>query len=191
MIRYRIYIIFSIIIALGVSAIFLVSQGYYPVALVEGDFVSAYEFAREYRAATIYYQNLLKTYGAAFEEKEKISSADLELAVINSLIENNLIAKGARAETGEDFEYLLENKLSKFVGDAELEKAALALYGLEGNEFREDVLIPQAEREILAGRLFLRGEKIEDWLASTKQAAQVIIFSPQFEWNGESVVTQQ
>jgi len=186
--RYRIYIIFSVIIALGLGGVFLVSGGYYPIAVVGGDLITARRFLGEYRAASIYYQNILKTYNPVFEEEE-LAAADLQLAVVNSLIEKSLIAKGARSEAGNDFKYLIDNKLEKFTGDTELERAALALYGLNKREFHKGVLIPQAEREILAGRLFLRGEKIEDWLRETKQTAQVVIFSPRFEWNGEAVVS--
>ena len=99
-----------------------------------------------------------------------------------------MISKGAKIETGDDFDYLVSSKLEKFSGDEELGRAAETLYGLTAKEFESDLLRPQAEREILAGRLYLRGEKLEDWLRDAKAAASVIIFSPQFKWDGERVI---
>lgn len=190
MTRYRIYIIFSLVVGVGLLAILLVSWGYYPVATVNGDFISARQLSHEFGAASLYYKNLLQTYRPALKDAEQLSASDLQLAVLNSLIEKSLISKAVRQETGEDFAYLLENKLSRFLGDEELEIAAANLYGLSGEEFRGDVLVPQAEREILAGRLFLRGEEIEDWILKAKAAARVTLFSPNFEWTGEAVTSR-
>lgn len=186
--HYRIYIFFSLIVAAGLTGIFLVSQGYYPIALVENDLISARRFVEEYTAASFYYKNVLKTYGSALRDVPRLTPSDLRLAVMNGIVEKVLISKGAKLETGEDLDYLISNKLAKFAGDEKLGEAVEALYGLTRKEFERDILIPQAEREILAGRLFLRGENLEDWLRKAKAAARVIIFSPQFGWNGEAVV---
>lgn len=188
--RYRIYIIFSLIIAGGLIAVSLVSSGYYPVLMVNGDFISAKRFLREYRAATIYYENLLKTYSQGIGDEEKLGPDELQLAVINSLIEKSLIADGARDEAGDDFGYLLGNKLENVSVDKELEKAITSLYGMNRDEFILAVMVPQAEREILAGRIFLRGEKIDDWIADAKKDANVIIFSPNFKWDKEKIISK-
>ena len=168
----------------------LVSLGYYPVLIINSDFISAKQFIREYHAAVIYYENLLKTYNQNIGEEEKLGPEDLQLAVINSLIEKSLIADGARDEAGDDFSYLLKNKLKNISVDKELEKAITSLYGMSRDEFILAVIVPQAEREILAGRIFLRGERIGDWIADAKKEANVIIFSPNFKWNKERVISK-
>ena len=37
--------------------------------------------------------------------------------------------------------------------------------------------MPQAKREILMGRLYLKGEKYEDWVAQKRKEAAVSIYS--------------
>jgi len=187
--RYKIYIIFAFIVAAGLAAAFLVSRGHYPAALVDGELISANRFALDYSAASLYYQNLLKTYGPAVQGGE-LNPMDLELAVMNQLIDESLIKEGAAREVGGDLQYLLENKLSKFRDDANLSRAAAAIYGLDENNFASEVLIPQATRDILAGRLFLRGQKIEDWLLAARKSARVVIFSRKFRWDGEKAVVR-
>ena len=127
-------------------------------------------------------------YGDALRDTPRLTPLELQLAVINGLVEKVLISNGAKFETGGDFDYLISNKLEKFSGDLQLGRAAETLYGLTAKELERDLLVTQAEREILAGRIFLRGEKIEDWLSDAKAAARVIIFSPSFKWNGEQVI---
>lgn len=187
--RYKPYIIFFTIAILGFGIMTLIYGGYYPIAVVNGSFLSAKSFAGEYNATSLYYQNLLKINPNYAGETAQTPASDLQLAAINNLIEQSLIANGARKEAGADFNYLLNNKLDKFSGvkPEKLDKAVKTLYGLNADDFRGIVLIPQAEREILEGRLFLKGEKIEDWLMNAKKTAKVMILSAQFFWNGDSV----
>ncbi len=186
--RYRIYIIFLIIVSVGLSGLFLVSRGYYPIALVDGEFVSARRFVDDYNAALLYYNNFLKTYKPNAEESEKISPSDLQLAVIGNIIERVLISHAARKEAGSDLDVLIAGKIDKYLGDPQLAQAASALYGWNMEDFKKNVLVPQAEREILLGRFFLRAQNFETWFSETKRSVTVYIFSPRFEWNGEAVV---
>ncbi len=185
--RYRVYIFFSIIIATGLGAIFFVSQGYYPIAVVDGNFISAKRFAAEYTAVFIYNENLLKTSSSTPLDSKSLSPEDLQLTVMNGIIEKVLISRGAKDESGKEFDYLVQNKLDKFFKEMGSENVSASLYGLSNNEFEDNVLVPRAEKEILAGRLYFQGEKIEDWLRKAKAAASVIIFSPRFGWNGQEV----
>ncbi|MDO8537121.1 MAG: hypothetical protein Q7R94_02655 [bacterium] len=189
--RYKPYIIFVVMMAAGFTLIIVVSQGYYPIALVHNTLISARTFSLEYHAASLYYQNMVKTYKPLLENDGELASIDLEAGALDQLIEDSLVRDGARLEVGSDLDNLVENKLSKYSDDVELEKAASVLYGLGKDNFWRMVLIPQATREVLAGRLFLRGEQIDDWLVSTKKSARVIIFSPQFKWDGEKIAVSK
>lgn len=187
--RYRIYLLFSLVVGAGLAAAILVSMGYYPIALVNGGFITARQFVEDYAAISSYYGNFLEANGLAKDERG-LAPVELELAALNGLIEKRLIGEGARAEAGEDFGHLILKKLENFMRDTETQKAAEML-GLGEEEFEDLVLLPEAEKEILAGRLFLRGEKFEDWLKTAKLEARVIIFSPRFSWNGGAVVLEQ
>lgn len=185
--RYRIYIIFSAIVSAGLLAVLLISLGHYPIMMVNGDFISAGHFLREYRAASRYYGNFLQTYESAAKGEEKLSERDIQLIVLDGLVEKSLISSGAKKAVGNDLSGLVSKKLQGIVGDQKLESMAASLYGLSGGEFTRDVLVPQAEREILAGRLFLNGENINDWLLGARNSASVITFSSGFSWNGTFV----
>ncbi|RJP44345.1 hypothetical protein C4587_02095 [Candidatus Parcubacteria bacterium] len=182
MIRYRPYAIFLGLVLAGLAAFFLASEGYYPVLLVGDRFVSARRFSRGYDAASTYYRNLVETYDPGAPAEEKLKPEDIQLSVLEQLVENVLVAEEAERRVGNEFSALVRSKVQKFGDDPELEKAAAVLYGLHYRDFEDFVLVPQAEREILAGRLFLEGEKLEAWLEEAKKSARVVMFSSAFKW---------
>ncbi len=186
--KFKAYTILVLMVAAGFAAAFLVSQGYYPIVFVGDDFISAKRFAQSYSAASLYYENLVKTYGPVVPG-DRIKPLDLELAVMNQLIDESLIREGAQREVGSDLAYLVENKLSRLKDDAELSRAAAILYGLNQDDFVSEVLTPQATRDVLVGRLFLRGEKVDSRLIAARKSARVTIFSTKFRWDGERAVT--
>lgn len=185
--NYKPYIIFVSIMAAGICAVFLVSQGYYPVAMVQNSFVSERTFNEEYQAASLYYKNAMKTYGSLLNQSSTLSDMDIEVSVMDQIIEDRIIRDKAQKEVGGDLGELINSKVGKYASDENLAKAATALYGLNIKSFMANILVPQATREILTGRLSLRGEKIDEWLVSAKKSARVVIFSPQFRWDGERV----
>lgn len=174
-------------LAAGLSAAVLVSLGYYPIATVNGGFIWAKHFERDYVAISNYYKNFLKTRGETTGAPE-LSPKELEFAALNGLVEKRLVREGARTEAGKEFGALVSNKLEGFRRNSETEKLS-DVFGIKREELEEAILFPRAEREILAGRLFLRGEKLEDWLRETKAAASVVVFSSRFRWNGEEVIS--
>jgi hypothetical protein len=179
------------IAAFGILAaillVFLISSDFYPILVVNGSPVSARRFWKNYRAASFYQDNLVKTYGQG-REVQTTSGKDLEALVLNQLVEAELVSAGAKREAGGDLDYLLSGKLQKYDESQDLRNAAMSLYGMPYADFREEVLVPQAKRDILAGRLYLRGEDISDWLAREKQSARVSIFSKRFRWDGGKIV---
>jgi len=185
--RYKPYIVFLSFIAVGLGAFFLVSAGYYPILVVNNRIVSARTFWKDYQAASRYYQNIVKTYSQAISQENVLTSTDIQLSVLEQLIENNLVSKEVERQIGEDLSSLVKTKVDKFSEDKKLHEAVAQLYGFSFGDFQEEILIPQAEREILAGRLFLKGEKLDGWLVQAKKSARVILFSPKFHWNGEKL----
>ena len=185
--RYKHYIIFVTLIALGLAAFFLVSSGYYPVLSVNGKMVSARTFWKNYQAGTVYYENILQTYQPEIEKKDILSETDLKRSVLTQIIENNLVDQEVQRELGKDLDFLITNKLSDLGGQAKLQEAAQTLYGLPFSDFEEEILIPLAKQEILTGRLFLDGENLETWLTDNKKTSNIKIFSREFYWDGSEV----
>ncbi|MDP2598837.1 MAG: hypothetical protein Q8P49_03345 [Candidatus Liptonbacteria bacterium] len=188
--NYKPYIIFLVLIGAGIGIMFLISQGYYPIAVIQNSFLSERAVSEEYRAAATYYKNMVKTYGSLLNDSGTLADVDIKISVMDQIIEDMIIRDEARKELGGDLATLIDNKVSQYAGDETLAKAATALYGLNDKAFMANILVPQATREILMGRLFLKGEKIEDWLVSAKKSARVIIFSPQFKWDGKQVISE-
>ncbi len=184
--KYKSYLIFILIVGAGLSAMFLVSLGYYPIAVVNNHFINARTFLKNYEAASIYYQNFLKTY-AATSSLNILEPSELERAVLTQLIENSLVEDGASREAGAGLKNLIEEKVDKAASEPGLENAVKVLYGLNLEDFKKEILRPQAERDILTGRLFLKGEKIDDWLKKAKKSSRVIVLSGRFYWNGDDV----
>ena len=203
MTNYKLYIVFFVIIGLGTAAIYFVSAGYYPIAIVSGDIITANTFMSNYETASAYYMNFLKTYGSINSPQETstqnvvgsltpqtLTPSQIQKSVLAGLIENILIEKGARKEMGKELDRLVGEKVSQAVEIPEIEKAVRTIYGLSLDDFKRDILVPQAERDILTGSLFLKGQRIEDWLTAEKKSVSVVILSGKFYWNGEDVVSK-
>lgn len=184
--QYQTYILFIAIVAVGLTFTFLVLGGYYPIAMVEGTLVSAHTFNVEYAASTRYYQNMVKTYGS---QVPTLGTDDIKLLTMENIIENVLVAKAAQKEVGGDLNGLIQNKLSAYSSDASLLQAATGLYGFNKNDLWNLVLMPQAERDILSGRLFLKNQKFDDWLTQAKQSANISLFSGGLKWTPQGVAT--
>lgn len=186
--RNRAFLIFSVLVLSGMLAFVVVSLGYYPVALVGGTFITAKQFTKNYEAATVYYGNLLKGYTPGAPENKLLRPIEIQASVLDQLIENALVARGAEEEAGSDLAALVESKLGRVRIDEKLGDSARQLYGLAPDDFRNEILVPQAKTEILSGRLFLKGEKIGAWIARARSERRVIIFSPKLSWAGGRVV---
>lgn len=185
--RQKPYFVFLGMIISGLFLIFLILAGWYPVAFVNGTMVTARRFALEYKANDSYSRRVLEKYGAEAFGSAPPTPAEIEASSMQKIIEDILVQDGAKREVGSDLGALVENKLNQIKIDSDLQKAASELYGYHKNDFWNFVLVPQAKADILAGRLFLRGEKLEDWLKTAKKSSTVFIFSSQFHWDGEKV----
>lgn len=187
--RYKMYAAFLILIVGGIIFASVVTGERYPILLVNNHPVSARQFATNYRAASLYYDNVLKTYKIEGSELPRsLGREELELKVLNQLVEAVLVDLGVRKEVGKDVDELVAAKIEHYERDETLTRASEALYGLSFEEFRSEVLVPQAKKDILSGRLFLRGEVFENWVRGARANARIIIFSNRFRWDGENVV---
>ena len=184
--QYKMYALLIALVAVGVGIFTLVTLGYYPVAVVGSSFINAHQFNRNYKAMVIYATAIEKMDPASTTARENFSPDKIQSLVLEDLIEQKIIAKKLAAEAGQELPELIATRVNKFENDNGLQKAAEGLFGLSYDEFKEEVLIPQARRDILTGRLFLNGQSFDVWLKDTKKNTNVYIFSPHLKWDKEN-----
>ncbi len=141
-----------------------------------------------YQAALVYYQNILKGVGAA-SSTPRVTQTELAVDVLDTLVEASLIDAGARAEVGSDITSLVENKISQYDNNTTLQQGIRTAYGLSYPDFRREVLVPQAEKDILASRLLFKNQKIDDWIVAARRSAKITLLSPKFRWDGGEVTS--
>lgn len=187
-------ILAGLLAAVSVFGGYLVVSKSYPVALVNSRPIALKFFEKDLSASVNYYKKFLETYrdgsSGAFSLDLKTRSG-IKRLLLEKLIEESLIRSELEKRLSEtEIKDIVGRKIEEAAANADLEKGAEILYGFSLEEFREKVLAPQAEREILEARLFLEKENFDDWLKKEKAAANVMIFIGGFSWNGEGVVVK-
>ncbi len=182
---------FPLLIFFGILAIlFAVSVvgGYYPVALVNGRWITAATFWHNRDAAFLFEQRRLSLEAGREVELDENHRMVLQTGVLERLIENSLIHDRAEQEIGSDFSLLVQQKIAQYARDSQLADISENLYGLTKEGFIDYVLVPQAEKDLLSGRFLLKDESLPVWLRAEKLSARVLIFSPAYRWSGGRLV---
>ncbi len=160
----------------GVAVFSVTEGGLYPVAVVNGGFIMARDFDKMAQSAEFFYSRALDTYNKGKVEGEQSENLrrEVEKATLDKLIERKLIAVELKSRLAERAEVSVDKKLLT-VENQNLEGAARDLYGLSIADFREMVLRPEAEREVL--RDIFRSENVsfESWLEAAKSGASTIV----------------
>ncbi len=184
--------LFSLILVgiIGIISFLIITQSY-PVALVNWRPISFQTFKKNSAAALYYYQKVSETYNlnnAVIIDSLGVKQ-EVERAVLDKLIENILIHQELKERfKNNEMKRMVENKIEEAIKGKNIEKEVKILYDLSLDEFKERLLKPQAEQEILAGRLLLENKNFDDWLKETKLKAKVIILLPNFEWKDGRVI---
>lgn len=180
------------IIGFGLTSFYLINSGLYPVAFVNFHTISAKTLEKDYDAALRYFHNALLTYGSdpsILEQKD--SKKEIKRAALNKLITDRLIYKEVKKRLGRDLNNITEKIISQNVDSSKLEQAVKEIYGLRLDEFKKQVLVAQAHREILEGRMFMNDENFDEWLKNIIGSAKVIILLPELYWDGEKVTARE
>ncbi len=171
----------------------LIASGRYPVMVVNGTFISSARFEKNYASAAILHNNQLKINAESpdtLEVLKRVTPAELGANVLDTLVAAALVERGAKREVGSELSELVQARIGELASDPQLQRGVQTLYGMGYADFRDEVLVPVAEHDILAGRLYQRGQSYEQWLAGERKQASVYIFSSRFRWDGEKVVAQ-
>jgi len=174
---------FSLILIIGggLGLYFYFNVRAYPVAIVNSaGMISADEFEKGYQGVVHYYRAAVKTYAKDSGPKE-LTEADLQelrRAVLDSLIENKIIAAELERRVGGEMSSLISQKIAQVgVDTAKLAPAAEALYGFKFEDFKNLILDPQARREILAEKFAAEKKDFGAWLKEQRLSSSVVILN--------------
>jgi hypothetical protein len=176
-----------VVVAVALCLVLVAGFGYYPIAFVNNRPIFAREFDLNYRAAMTYYA---RTGGMQPASLTPPTPAAVGAAVLDQIVVARLVDEGVRAVVSSDLDGTVQGKVAKYRDDTQIAAAAQALYGLAMSDFEREVLIPQAERDILAAKLFFAEKTFDAWLKEARQNAQVIVLSGQYRWDGGQVTNR-
>ena len=181
----KFYLAFLLIFFVGLGAYFIFHSGYYTIAFVNGTVITARSLHEMYVSAFHYYGTLLKNNNGDLENIREDFKQGLQLQVLNQLIERILVSRGVKNAVGKDLQELVDAKLAiPKLQEANFQEAVKTMYGLDAADFKETILIPQAYREILEGRLTLENKNLDGWLTEARKLAKVTILMGGFTWQG-------
>lgn len=173
----KILILTLVLLVGGLTSYTFVKNGYFPVASVNGDFISYSTIKENVEVSRrIYSQSQV---GASAEMDTLFSrrnSKELEMKSLESLI-INIIVKAAA--TKESLAKVQQEISENFKDNANTANSVKTIYGWDIATFKKKILEPQALWNVLRSE---KGDKFEEWLKDEKNKAGVrIIFLP-FQW---------
>ena len=182
-------IAFAIIMASGLGAYKAVKIGAYPVAFVDFNLITEKSVQKDFAAAYRYFQNALLVSGSDPRSLETLEArGEIRRATLDKLIGDRLIYGELEARLKDDFKAIADKNIEQYIqNNKNISEGAEKIYGLSLADFKDQVLLPQAYKEILEGRMFLNKENFNEWLKNKKSGARVIILSPDLQWDGNSV----
>jgi hypothetical protein len=185
----KLYIILIAIVFLGFGALNMIRSGWYPIALVNSQLVWGSEVEKEYNSALKYYSQILHTYKGEEVSKKQIKKIkkDIKQATLDKVIEKIIIADNINELMGDKKQELVAAKVKKYLQDPKLKAAASALFNLDFNDFKDVILIPQAERELIEERFSSENRDFNSWLKNQKKEAKVHIFTKEFSWTESGI----
>jgi len=193
--RKRLVITFIAMMVVAVGVHTLITQGWYPAAIVNGKFIGARSFGEAVASVNQYYEQALKTYAPETKEENKgISPTEVKRATLDKMIENELISHELKAMVGNEVPLLVQQKINALgtLSGAEFESAVKTLYGLTPARFRALVLEPQAREEILERKISaeLNNSDFQTFLSDLRQKASVRILISDLYWENGKVVAR-
>lgn len=161
-------------------------NGFFPIAMVNGHWITSRQLDRMTQIAERYYEALSVTY-EDFPLEQIPSGEKLQAEVLLSMIEEYLIKEGVKEKVGTELESRVVSGLKKELQNEELLTAGQTLYELDKEDFIRYILTPRVEADILGQQLALSSQNLDDWIEQEKKAATVRIFSPYYAWDGVEV----
>lgn len=142
-----------------------------------------------------YYDQSLHYTSTDASASDLLSDDDLRHRVqkdaLSRIIEYKILAVGIE-KVRPDWESLAEIKIAKAMlaikESQQFEEGVKMLYGMEYDEFKYKVLMPQAQFEILSEELEKQDKTYEEWLKNQKENINIRIMIEGIEWKEGEVV---
>lgn len=190
--RHHFYIGFIAVVLAGAGVFYVLHNGLYPVALVNGSAISANEFERVATAALHFYVKSSEAVKRRTLTPEEVDTlyAEIRRGTLDKLIGERLVDVELTARLGERAHVLAEGKVDTASSD-ELRAAVPVLYGMAYADFRDMLLVPEAKVEVLKESLGRDSLDAQTWFSSARRDARVLIGLPKLIWkNGGVEITQ-
>lgn len=141
-----------------------------------------------------YYDQSLHHTSTDASASDLLSDDDLRHRVqkdaLSRIIEYKILAAGIE-KVRPDWENLSEIKIAKAMltikESQQFEEGVKMLYGMEYDEFKYKVLMPQAQFEILSEELEKQGKIYEEWLKNQKENINIRIMVEGLKWENSDV----
>lgn len=183
------YWVSGLVLVLIVAAGIYFGSGRYPIAMVNNRSISAQDFRAAYSFAKTSGDTFLRMYNpTSTKDVAQLSDKDLEIMVMDELVEDSLVHQEFIRQVGREAGPLLAKKVLQYERDPSFMEAAKQVLGVNLNDLQNMVLLPQAERDLLSGRLYLHGKNVEDWIKEARGKAQVSVFSNNMHWQDGRMV---
>ena len=177
--------------AAGLAGYFMVLDGFHLMIFVNYRPIFRNDVERNLSLAYEYYHNALIYSGSDPGKLDTPESYnELKRAVIDETVSREIIMRElkSRVYSGEINE-IADRNIGKVLDEnPEIKEGVEKLYGLSLAEFREQILLPQAYREILEGRMNLDNQDFNSWLERARKESSVIILSSNFSWDAGKVI---
>lgn len=159
----------------------VVSYGFLPVMKVDGERVSYIDFLKVYRGVEAA-ERLAK-------KNAQATSQELTKKAFEKIIENKFLDVLV-AKTNSGFKDEARGNVEKAIAEAKdlaLEEASEKLYGLSAADFKELVLIPSAEKDLLLKHYEYNPAELDAIWKDLNKNAEVKIYYPGYEWKDGEV----
>ncbi|MDD5430781.1 MAG: hypothetical protein PHP03_00955 [Candidatus Pacebacteria bacterium] len=183
--KFKKIIAITVVVIAGIG--FLISQGYYPVAIVGSDIISAAAVKKNGDVALRYFHALNTINGSSEDLNTPEVLKEIKRGMISQLIEDNIIYDKAKELVGKDLSGIADKKVNDVLSQAGAKDMAEEVYGISLGDFSRYVLYPQAYREIVEDRIFLGGGDFNAWLSEAKKNSKVTILLSSFAWKDGDV----
>ncbi len=184
-------ITFAILMTIGLLSYRVAWDGLYPLVFVNYSFITGDEVDRNLSLAYDYYRNAL-TYSGSDPSKLDVPDSynELKRAVIDEMISREIIMNELKSRvSSREIDEISEKNISAALKEApQIADGINKLYGLSLADFKEQILIPQARKEILEGRMNLSSQDFNAWLGKARRESWILILSQDFVWDGAKVV---
>ena len=187
--KYFVFILGGVVVA----GLLLFFAGLFPVASVNGEFLWSREFSAYGDAFNRFRANIERASSpdAPSLGFEGVAEEDITMSLLEELIVRKIVFKEG-SKSFADFNKNAEGIMTEALGGqgTQLEEAARTLYGLDLEEFKKLILLPEA-REIALKRLIEEsGQNYKEWFLERLEAADVKIYFYDYRWEDGKLVSK-